>query len=45
MLDSSNNGNSSSNIVVVQNWIEEVKRRLPVWKRELHKDGAAVWTT
>ena len=25
--------------------IEEVKRRLPVWKRELHKDGAAVWTT
>ena len=25
--------------------IEEVKRRLPVWKRERHKDGAAVWTT
>jgi molybdopterin synthase catalytic subunit len=25
--------------------IEEVKRRLPVWKRELHKDGAAAWAT
>ena len=25
--------------------IEEVKRRLPVWKRERHADGAAVWTT
>jgi molybdopterin synthase catalytic subunit len=23
--------------------IEEVKRRLPVWKRELHRDGTAVW--
>ena len=23
--------------------IEEVKRRLPVWKRELHRDGSAAW--
>jgi molybdopterin synthase catalytic subunit len=23
--------------------IEEVKRRLPVWKRERHRDGTAVW--
>lgn len=23
--------------------IEEVKRRLPVWKKELHADGAATW--
>lgn len=23
--------------------IEEVKRRLPVWKRELRRDGTAVW--
>lgn len=23
--------------------IEEVKRRLPVWKRELHRDGTSVW--
>ena len=23
--------------------IEEVKQRLPVWKRELHRDGTAVW--
>ena len=25
--------------------IEEVKRRLPVWKREHHRKGAPVWTT
>ena len=25
--------------------IEEVKRRLPVWKREHHSHGAPVWTT
>lgn len=24
--------------------IEEVKRRLPVWKRVRHTDGSAVWT-
>ena len=23
--------------------IEETKRRLPIWKRELHADGTAVW--
>jgi len=23
--------------------IEEVKRRLPVWKKEYHRDGTAVW--
>lgn len=23
--------------------IEEVKRRLPVWKKEHHRDGTAVW--
>ena len=23
--------------------IEEVKRRLPVWKKELHVDGSATW--
>lgn len=23
--------------------IEQVKRRLPVWKRELHRDGSALW--
>lgn len=23
--------------------IEEVKRRLPIWKRERHADGSAVW--
>ena len=23
--------------------IEEVKRRLPVWKKELHADGSATW--
>ena len=23
--------------------IEEVKRRLPIWKRELYRDGTAVW--
>lgn len=23
--------------------IEEVKRRLPVWKRELHRNGSAAW--
>lgn len=24
--------------------IEEVKKRLPVWKKELHADGTATWT-
>ena len=23
--------------------IEEVKRRVPIWKREIHADGTAVW--
>ena len=23
--------------------IEEVKRRLPIWKKELHTDGTATW--
>ena len=23
--------------------IEEVKRRVPIWKREVHADGTAVW--
>ena len=24
--------------------IEEVKKRLPVWKKEMHADGTATWT-
>lgn len=24
--------------------IEEVKKRLPIWKKELHADGTATWT-